>query len=135
MNRKTLLAQIESELWFSATIDSGFRKAAKKLCRNLEDECWVNVKRFHEEGRSGGLKEKKAFCLKHYEQATKDKFPEQDLEYLTNVIMNSIFVEGAPYNDDIKYLLFRYGAETKSGKTLEEVIRQHQEATMQDAAP
>ena len=125
MNRRAQLAQIESELWFSATIDSTFRKAAKKICRELEEECWMNLKRFHEEGRNGGLKQKKAFCIKHYKQTTKDKFPKQDLEYLTNVIMNSIFVEGAPYNEDVKYLLFRYGAETQSGKTLEQAIREN----------
>ena len=127
MNRKALLAQIESELWFSATIDSAFRKAAKKICRELEDELWANLKRFNEEGHREGLKKKKAFCLAHYTQTTKDLFPKQDLEYLTDVIMNSIFIEGAPYNEDIKYLLFSYGAETQRGKTLEEAIRQNRQ--------
>ena len=127
MNKKAL-AQIESELWFSATIDNTFRKAAKKICRALEDEIRTNVKRFDDEGRKSGLSAKKAFCLEHYTQTTKDLFPTQDLEYLTDVIVNSIFVEGAPYNEDIKYLLFRYGAETQNGKTLEEAIRQHRRA-------
>ena len=128
MNKIAALAQIESELWFNATIDFAFRKAAKKLCRDLEDELWTNLKRFNDEGRKGGLKEKKAFCFERYAQSTKDLFPKRDLEYLTDVIMNSIYIEGAPYNEDIKYLLFRYGAETQRGKTLEEAIKQNRQA-------